>query len=203
ILHAVREVWTSPFSERSFRWRQAVLINPEHVYPSVLLHRTVPSEISGVVVTADLETGEQGALTVSVSEGVAAVVDGGAPETVVLLPDGGMRLMASSRTATRKVVPLPPGEGVEVTAAQGRDPLLGDVETRALRAVAAEVLAKMPPRDGLPWDIELGFAKGTLYLMQIRPLRTSRAAGTHPYLRRLDEGAALAAEKIDLAGLLP
>ncbi len=203
ILQAIREVWASPFSERSFRWRQAVLTNPEHVYPSVLLHRTVPSEISGVMVTADVESGDTSALTVSVSEGVAAVVDGGAPETVVLLANGGVRPIASSRTATRKVVPRPPAEGVEVTVALGRDPLLAEAEIQTLRALAAEVLAKLPLKDGLPWDIELGFAKGQLFLMQIRPLRTARAAGVHPFLRRLDEAAAPAAEKIDLTAALP
>ncbi|MEL6546873.1 MAG: PEP/pyruvate-binding domain-containing protein, partial [Myxococcota bacterium] len=80
VLAAIRKVWASPYTERSYRWRQRVLVNPEYVFPSVILHRTVPAEKSGVLVTADLETGEQNAITISAGEGVAAVVDGGAPQ---------------------------------------------------------------------------------------------------------------------------
>src|SRR5690606_2728742 len=51
----LREVWASPWFERSFHWRQSVLTNPQFVYPSVLLHKTVPAEASGVMLTADFE----------------------------------------------------------------------------------------------------------------------------------------------------
>ena len=37
IMAAIQRVWASPFSERAFRWRQAYMQAPEHVYASVLL----------------------------------------------------------------------------------------------------------------------------------------------------------------------
>jgi phosphoenolpyruvate synthase/pyruvate phosphate dikinase len=204
VLASIREVWASPFTERSYRWRQRLLANPEHVYPSVILHKTVPSEISGVMVTVDLETGAKDALTVSVSEGVSAVVDGGAPETVVIDKDGKVRLLASFRTATRKTIPKPPAEGIQVEAAQPRDPLLGDRELAELKQLAAEALQKIPPKEGgMPWDIEFGFVGRKAYLMQIRPLRISRAATTQPFLKALDAKATLPTTPIDLDAEVP
>ncbi|MBI5511760.1 MAG: hypothetical protein HY903_23640 [Deltaproteobacteria bacterium] len=201
---AIREVWASPFSERSYRWRQRLLENPEHVYPSVILHRTVPSEASGVMVTTDLESGQSGALTISASQGVSAVVDGGAPETIVVDAGGNVRLLASARSATMKVIPRPPQEGIQVVATTGKDPLLGDREIGELKALAAEVQEKIPARgDDMPWDIEFGFVDHHAFLMQIRPLRISRAAATQPFLRALDAQAALPTAPVGLSQEVP
>ena len=51
IFQAISTVWASPFSERAYRWRQAFMETPEHVYASVLLMKSVPAEKSGVMVT--------------------------------------------------------------------------------------------------------------------------------------------------------
>jgi phosphoenolpyruvate synthase/pyruvate phosphate dikinase len=203
ILASIRAVWASPFSERSYHWRQSLLTNPEHVYPSVILHRTVPSEVSGVLVTTDLETGSGNALTISASEGVAAVVDGGAPETLVLQDNGVLRLLASPRTTTRKVLPEPPEEGVVVQPASGRDPLLNPAAIRELRDLARQVTHQMPSAGNLPWDIEFGLVSGRAYLLQIRPLKAARAPAHHPFLVALDRDARKSASTIDLGDTLP
>ena len=203
ILAAIRAVWASPFSERSYHWRQSLLANPEHVYPSVILHRTVPSEVSGVLVTTDLETGSGNALTISASEGVAAVVDGGAPETLVLQDNGVLRLLASPRTTTRKIVPEPPAQGVVVQPASGRDPLLNPAAIRELRDLARQVTHQMPTAGNLPWDIEFGLVSGRAYLLQIRPLKAARAPSHHPFLIALDRDARKSASTVDLGGTIP
>jgi hypothetical protein len=202
ILAAIRRVWASPFTERSYRWRQRILANPEHVYPSVILHRTVPSEISGVMVTTDLETGANRGITISASEGVAAVVDGGAPETIVVDDRGEVRLLASSRSATRKAIPAPPGQGVVRMPAEGRDPLLGPAEIADLQQLAAQVKNQIPAESGLPWDIEFGFYRGKAFLMQIRPLRTHETAA-HPFLCAMDDRTRMPTGLLDLAELVP
>ncbi|MEK7703441.1 MAG: PEP/pyruvate-binding domain-containing protein, partial [Myxococcota bacterium] len=202
ILAAIRDVWASPFSERAFRWRERILTNPEHVYPSVILHRTVPADVSGVLVTADIEHGDPTSWTVSVSEGVAAVVDGGSPETLVIDARGGRRLIASPRTVTQKRIPKPPGEGVRIEQTSGREPLLTDDMVRLLTELVGEVRAKMPATSA-PWDVEFGFVGRRLYLMQIRPLRTAHAPVLEPTLAAMDASAVLAAGPISLEEALP
>ncbi len=208
VLAAIRAVWASPYAPRSYQWRQKLLANPEHVYPSVLLHRTVPSAISGVILTTDVERGGQGAFTVSASEGVASVVDGGAAETLVVRTSSSgrpsLRLLSSSRVATRKRIPEPPAEGVVVVPAEGRDPLLEDAVIRELIGVVAEVEAKMPAvAAGAAWDVEFGVAGGRVWLMQIRPLKRSRAAGAHPFLVAMDAAVRLPSGALELSERLP
>lgn len=173
ILKAIRRVWASPFTERAYDWRSRAIRGTDKIYPSVIIMRSVPNDKSGVVATTDLETGDQTAITVNASEGVSAVVDGGIAESLLLLPDGAVRLLQQCRATYRKV-PAPSG-GFQFLPALGADVLLPPDEIRQIRAMVAEVKAKYPPAKTatgvtLPWDIEFGFEKGQLRLFQIRPL---------------------------------
>lgn len=198
VLASIRQVWASPYSERSYRWRQRLLSNPEHVYPSVILHKTVASEMSGVMVTTDLEGAEAQAITVSIGEGVSAVVDGGAPETVVLTPGGGLHLLTSCRSISRKVIPKPPKGGVATESPMGMEPLVDRMLAEELFTLASEVQSKMP-QQATPWDIEFGTYRGKVYLMQIRPLKISQSAAVHPYLTAIDAAAPAIATTLDLS----
>jgi hypothetical protein len=168
----------------------------------VILHRTVPSDISGVMVTTDLEDHVPDSITISASEGVAAVVDGGAPETLVVLKDGAVHRLASSRTATRKIIPSPPAEGVVVLGTERVDPLLSASQIIELRGLANEVTAKVASPGRIPWDIEFGIANNQAYLMQLRPLNVSDA-GLHPYLLSLDAAAATSIAPLKLGDEVP
>ena len=83
ILQAMKNVWASPYTERAYDWRSRAIKGTERVYPSVIVMRAVPSDKSGVIATADLETGDPDAITVNASEGVSAVVDGGVAESLL------------------------------------------------------------------------------------------------------------------------
>ena len=83
----VPTVWASPFDARAMAWREKALNNPEEVYPSVLLMKSIPSTKSGVMVTTDVVTGGEG-LTASIAWGPGGAVDNESAETLVLRPDG-------------------------------------------------------------------------------------------------------------------
>ncbi|MEZ5362614.1 MAG: PEP/pyruvate-binding domain-containing protein [Bryobacterales bacterium] len=173
IIQAIKDVWASPFTERAYEWRSRVLDRQDRVYPSVLLQRTVRSDKSGVIATLDLETGNRDAITINVNEGVSAVVDGGVAESLLLTPDGGVKLLQQARATYRKVAD--PQGGFKLLPPSGRDFVLQPEEVEQVRALVADVKARYPPAyapDGsaLPWDIELGFEAGKRRLFQIRPL---------------------------------
>jgi hypothetical protein len=193
IVAALREVWASPFAERAFEWRARALENTADVYPSVVILKTVPVDKSGVIATMDLETGDTSAITVNVSEGIAAVVDGGVAESLLLRPGGTVRLLQQARNPYRKVVR--PEGGLANVPASGSDTVLQPGEIAQLRDMVAQVDRLYPPELGpdgkkLPWDIEFGFEKGVLRLFQIRPLARFRELQTLEKLSRLDAGAA-------------
>ena len=179
IANAIKEVWASPFEERAWAWRSEALESSDKVYPSVVLLRTVPSSKSGVMGTANLSTLDLSEITVNVNEGVAAVVDGGVSESLLLRANGSVRLLAQARSAYKKV-PLRTG-GFSMAPTSASDVVLRDSEILRLRRLAIEVKSKLKSaRDDrgeeLPWDIEFGFEDGELRLFQIRPLVRYREA---------------------------
>lgn len=171
LLSAIPRVWASVLSPRAVAWRSNLLTNPEDVYASVLLMESVPSEKSGVLVTANLRPRSAG-LTVSAAWGVAGVVGGEAAETLVLHSDGSETLISEAKTAYRRS--LDPQGGLRwLPASDG--PVLTRGDKRQLRELAAEVERRLQPvfdDEGRPrpWDIEFGFVAGELRLFQIRPL---------------------------------
>jgi hypothetical protein len=190
LLKGISEVWASPYTPRAWAWRQAHMKGPEHVYPAVLLLRTVPSDISGVMITQDLDTGDRHALSVAVNEGVGGAVEGQAAESVRIdRKTGNVRLMATA-TAPRRMVPQPRG-GVAKLPASGAETLLGPGEVQQLIAFAEEIAAKFPQpgEDGKPVaaDVEFAFVDGRLWLLQIRPFNESRAARRASYLIEMDK----------------
>lgn len=200
ILQAIRDVWASPFEERAYEWRSRAVESNAQICPSVLIQRTVNSEKSGVLVTVNLETLNRDEITVNVNEGVAAVVDGGTAESLLLRPDGSVRLLAQARAPYRRIA-LPAG-GFDEIATTGRDFVLEPGEILQLRELVAKVEAEYPKAlDGagepLPWDIEFGFERGQLRLFQIRPLVRYRERATLERLARL-EGPRTAARTVDL-----
>ncbi|HWS14345.1 MAG TPA: PEP/pyruvate-binding domain-containing protein [Rhodocyclaceae bacterium] len=187
---AILEVWASPYTPRAWAWRQSHMKGPEHVYPAVLLLKTVPSDISGVMITQDVDTGDQGVLSVAVNEGVGGAVEGQAAESVRIgRKSGAMRLMASA-TAPRRMAPQP-GGGIAKLPVSGRDTLLTPAEAKQLIAFADEIPARFPQRgeDGKPVaaDVEFAFVDGRLWLLQIRPFNESRQARGTGYLIQMDK----------------
>ena len=189
ILQALKDVWASPFEERAYDWRSRILRKHDRVFPSVLLLRSVPSDKSGVIATANVDTGATDEITVNVSEGPSGVVDGGVAESLLLKPNGEVKLLQQARADHRKI--LLPGGGFKNVPARGDDYLLAPDEIDQIRRMAAEVRTKYPKAPGrgadLPWDIEFGFEKGQLRLFQIRPLARYREARTLEALARLEK----------------
>lgn len=171
LLTAIPRVWASVLSPRAIAWRSSLLTNPEEVYASVLLMRSMPSDKSGVMVTADLTTQQDG-LTVSTAWGVGGAVAGEAAATIVLHAAGGQTLVSEAKVAYQRA--LSPAGGLQWHPAPD-GPVLSDDEKRQLRELAREVAERYAPvydETGRPrpWDIEFGFVDGELTLFQIRPL---------------------------------
>jgi hypothetical protein len=191
VLDAIRRVWASPFTERAYRWRQAYMATPEHVYASVLLLKSVPSDKSGVMVTADIETGQQGWLTIAVNEGVGGAVSGQTAEELrVNLKSGQVRLMAQAAEPYKQII-LAEG-GMTKIAASGTEALLNPKDIDLLIDFAGSVPDRFPRfkdtgGQPVPADIEFGFYQNKLVLFQIRPFLESSRARQSLYLNGLDQ----------------
>ena len=191
VLEAIRRVWASPFTERAYSWRQAYMQNPEHVYVSVLLLKSIPVDKSGVMVTADVDTGQTGWLTIAVNEGVGGAVSGQTAEELRINPaDGAVRLMAQASEPYKRVI-LKEG-GLARVAASGTEAVLSPKDIARLIEFAGSVPERYPRlqnADGstVPADIEFGFFQDKLVLFQIRPFLESTRVRQNLFLNRLDQ----------------
>jgi hypothetical protein len=191
IVAGIAQVWASPFTARAFAWRQSHMEHPEHVYPAVLLLKSVPNDKSGVMVTADIDTGDTAVLSVAVNEGVGGAVDGQSAESLRIdTRDGSVRVLATATAPWRR---LPaPGGGIETLPVSGDETVLRPDEIRQLIQFANELPQRFPPvtdeaGNPAPADIEFGFLDGRLQLFQLRPFLESRQARGSAYLIRMDQ----------------
>lgn len=206
LLAAIPEVWASPFTARAFAWRQALMREPEHVYPAVLLLQSVDADKSGVLVTQDIDSGDRGWLSVAVNEGVGGAVDGQSSESLrIEMASGRVRLMAQASAPLRRQVD--PAGGIVKLPASGADTVLQPAEIARLIAFARDLPTQFPSivdADGraAPADVEFGFQDGELRLFQIRPFLDNAAARGNQYLVDMDPApASLATVTVDLGGI--
>jgi len=162
IFRGLKEVWASPFTYRSFSWRQTMIDEPLWVLPSVVLLETVPSEASGVLITADINTGDHSKMILATSEGVGGAVDGTPAETLLWSPET-IELLTTFKSPWRKVII--PGSGMEIIPSSGREYVLSPKEVNVITAAASKIRQTFEPsldKNGKPmaWDIEYGFANG-------------------------------------------
>ena len=190
LLDSITRVWASPFTARAFSWRQSHMSAPEHVYTSILLLESVGSDKSGVLVTADIDTGATDTLSVAVNEGLGGAVDGQAAESLRIPMDGApVRVLATATAPWKR--DLSAAGGITRVPASGSDAVLSADEIDQLRAFARSLPQRFPPitdDDGTPApaDVEFGFLDGHLRLFQLRPFLDSAAVGRNSYLQKMD-----------------
>ncbi|MEZ5081921.1 MAG: PEP/pyruvate-binding domain-containing protein [Bacteroidales bacterium] len=184
ILQGIKDVWASPYSERSYKWRQRYLLNPENVYPSILVIPAVDVDYSGVMITKGIVTNNDDDLTIAFSRGAGGAVEGQAAESYLLKFDGENLLLSPAREPF--YIKLPAKGGTDKTFATFEKPILSENNLMQLRDFAYRIkrdMAKLPDsKSEGPFDIELGFKDNKIWLFQIRPFVENKNALKTEYL---------------------
>jgi len=200
VIDAIKAVWASPFTERAYGWRQALMEQPEHVYVSVLLHQSVAAEKSGVMVTADITTNHQNTYSIAVNEGVGGGVEGQTAEALsVDITTGKMTLLSSAAEPRKRILPIE--GGVVPVPASGTEEILTRDEITQLIEFGKSLPDQYPEivdAEGRtsPADIEFAFVGGRLGLIQIRPFLQSYRAMRNRVLSGLDENLQLGQDQL-------
>jgi len=186
ILDGIKKVWASPYTERSYQWRQQYLENPEEVYPSILIIPSVNVDKSGVIITKGVSRGSDGDMSISFSRGVGGAVDGQSAESYVLYKRGYTELISPGRETKYRAIPTSGGSTVEFAAFT--EPVLDRNDIVGLQKIAIQISDKMDKVTGGhgPYDIELGIKDGKIWLFQVRPFVENKSANGSAYLKALD-----------------
>jgi phosphoenolpyruvate synthase/pyruvate phosphate dikinase len=183
ITEGIKQVWASPYTERSFKWRQKYLSNPENVFPSILIIPSVDVEYSGVMITKGINKGNDEDLTVAFSRGAGGAVDGQSAETRLITAETNY-LLAPARETNYLRLPITGGTTKNITTFESE--ILNDKNIQDIRDIAQQIRATIsqetdPDYKGA-WDVELGFAENNLWLFQIRPFVENKKAKSSDYL---------------------
>ncbi|MFD1314995.1 PEP/pyruvate-binding domain-containing protein [Namhaeicola litoreus] len=183
IMNGIKRVWASPYTERSLKWRQKYLLNPEYVFPSILVIPGVNVDYSGVVITTGINKGGKDDLTVAFSRGAGGAVDGQSAETR-LVTKAENELLSPSREPS--YVYLSKKGGSEKRFTSFDKPILNENNIQSIRRIVDEVRTKVPERTDPDYqgayDMEMGFENDKLWLFQIRPFVENKKAKSSGYL---------------------
>ncbi|MXX63295.1 MAG: hypothetical protein F4112_16405 [Holophagales bacterium] len=171
VVAAVRDCWASLWTPRAIAYRHQMGIDQGKVAMAVVVQIMVPSEISGILFTANPATGERSEAIVNASFGLGEAVVGGqvTPDTYVVDRATGDATETIIGTKEQRIVQDgDQGTRIEETgeADRGRSSLSAEA-IRELVELGGEVEAQF---DGVPQDIEWAISGGKLYLLQSRPI---------------------------------
>ncbi|HDZ06563.1 MAG TPA: phosphoenolpyruvate synthase [Maribacter sp.] len=187
ILEGIKEVWASPYTERSFKWRQVYLLNPENVFPSILVIPSVDVDYSGVLITKGINSGNDKDLTVAFSRGAGGAVDGQSAETYTIYDSNGYRLLAPAREPIYNTLPATGGTGKKAATFQNR--VVNEKNMAEIKTLAKTIRETLPKETNSDYegayDVELGFKEDKLWLFQIRPFVENKKALSSGYLESI------------------
>ncbi len=180
----IKDVWASPYTERSFKWRQKYLSNPENVFPSILLIPGVDVDYSGVLITKGIRSNIENDLTVAFSRGAGGAVDGQIAETYLIRMDETYDLIAPARES--KYNALPKTGGTLKKSATFEHRILTEEAIHKICLLAEQIRELLPKASQSDYtgayDVELGFKEGDIWLFQVRPFVENKKALSSNYL---------------------
>ena len=171
VIAAVRDCWASLWTPQAISYRHQNGIDQGSVAMAVVVQVMVPSEVSGILFTANPATGERSELIVNASFGLGEAVVSGqvTPDTYIVDRE---TLRAKDTVIGPKAQQIVPdgSQGTrlaDVDADSRGQSSLTDAMLRQLSSTAIDI-EKL--HDGVPQDIEWAVVGEELHLLQSRPV---------------------------------
>jgi pyruvate,water dikinase len=171
LITAVRKCWSSLWTPRAISYRHQMGIDQDAVAMAVVVQLMVPSDVSGILFTANPATGERSEMIVNASFGLGEAVVGGqvTPDTYVVDREILAAKETTIGTKEQKIV-CDGGQGTRTEDIAKSKRTLSSLSDEELRGLASRALEIEQLFDGVPQDIEWAFSDGKLWLLQSRPI---------------------------------
>jgi pyruvate,water dikinase len=170
VFEAVRDCWASLWTTRALSYRHEHAIAQEAVAMAVVVQKMVPSEVSGILFSANPATGERSEMIVNASFGLGEAIVGGeiTPDTYII-DRNTMAVRETIIGSKEHMLVSAAGQGTdtrELSAVEREQSSLAEPVLRELAQLAIAVERHF----GQPQDIEWAVVNGTLSLLQSRPI---------------------------------
>ena len=170
VVTAVRKCWASLWTAQAIAYRHQNGIDQDAVAMAVVVQIMVPSDVSGILFTANPATGARDEMIVNASFGLGEAVVGGLVTADTYVVDRDTFAAKETTVGAKDRMIVADGEQgtrfAEVSAAERERPSLSDAMLREL----AETAVKIEEMQGAPQDIEWAYRAGELRLLQSRPI---------------------------------
>jgi len=171
LLDAVRRCWASLWTPRAISYRHQMGIEQDVVAMAVVVQLMVPSEVSGILFTANPATGERSEMIVNASFGLGEAVVGGqvTPDTYILDRDS-LTAKETIIGAKEQQIVSDGDQGIRLEDIPESERGQSSLSDEAIQELATTALKVEHRFEGVPQDIEWAFTNGTLHLLQSRPI---------------------------------
>ena len=168
---AAKDCWASLWTARAMRYRHERSMEHDTAAMAVVVQTMVPSEVSGIVFTANPASGERAEMIVNCSLGLGETVVGGqvTPDTYVVDRDS-LTVKETVIGSKERMIVADGEQGTRTqdVSQEGRQGAC--LSNAALSDLAALAIAVEDAFDGEPQDIEWALRAGKLWLLQSRPI---------------------------------
>jgi phosphoenolpyruvate synthase/pyruvate phosphate dikinase len=168
---AIEEVLASASSPSAHAYRAARGVQTEDVRIAVLVQQLVVADVSAVAFSMNTVTGDRDEVVINSSWGLGEPIVSGTvtPDTYLV---SALEFTLLRRDLADKATMLVVGTGgLETVGVPGPQRLASSLTTEQAIAVA-RLASELEARMGWPADVECAWQKGTLYLLQCRPITT-------------------------------
>jgi phosphoenolpyruvate synthase/pyruvate phosphate dikinase len=171
IVAAVHNCWASLWTPRAIAYRHEMGIEQNAVAMAVVVQIMIPSEVSGILFTANPATGERSEMIINSSFGLGEAVVGGqvTPDTYII----------DRESMEAKDVIIGPKEqqivsngdqGTRLENIAESDRARSSLSDESIKELVALAIKAEAHFGGLPQDIEWAYSSGKLYMLQSRPI---------------------------------
>ena len=171
VVSAVKKCWSSLWTSQAISYRHQNGIDQSSVAMGVVVQIMIPSEVSGILFTANPTNGERSEMIINSSFGLGEAVVGGqvTPDTFIV----------DRETLSSKETVLGPKEhqivydgaqGIKLEKVSKSDQAISSLSDSMLSELCEAALKIEGLYEGTPQDIEWAFCKGKLHLLQSRPI---------------------------------
>ena len=171
VVAAVKDCWASLWTERAIAYRHQNGVDQASVAMAVVAQAMVPSEVSGILFTANPATGETSEMIVNASFGLGEAVVGGhvTPDSYIVDRESLNAKETMIGPKEQKIV-ADGAQGTRTEAISSEERARSSLSENMLESLGATAIKIEALYDGLPQDVEWAIAKGKLWLLQSRPI---------------------------------
>jgi len=171
VVNAVQKCWASLWTAQAISYRNQNGIDQGIVAMAVVVQVMVPSEVSGILFTANPATGERSEMIINASFGLGeAVVSGQVTPDTFIVNRGDLSVKESVLGPKEQQIVYDGEQGIRIEDVSEADRGVSSMSDAMLKELSETALNIESLYNGKPQDVEWAFCGGQLHLLQSRPI---------------------------------